>query len=93
MEAAEMYIGQKVRYPRTGTEGKIDKIEIYDGEFFASIDSTHLYYRIDQLYPLEELKVKREGIREDIESMLRKEDVSFEEMQDAFRHMDGECGG
>ncbi|NYT06343.1 MAG: DUF2098 domain-containing protein [Methanomicrobiales archaeon] len=93
MEAAEAFIGQKVRYPRTGTEGRIEAIELYEGEFFAAIDATHLRYRIDQLFPLEELRQKREGVKETIEGLLKKSSVSFDEVQDAFRHMDGECGG
>jgi hypothetical protein len=93
MDATELCIGLKVRYPRTGTEGNVEKIDMIDGELFASIDKTHLFYRIDQLIPLETLKVKREGVDEDIEAILRKDKVTSEELQEAFRSWDGECGG
>ena len=45
-------LGARVRYPKTGTTGKILHMEQIRGETFAELDSTHLLYRIDQLIPI-----------------------------------------
>ncbi len=51
MLAEEIALGMTVRYPRTGTTGKILRIEQTKGDTFAELDSTNLLYRIDQLIP------------------------------------------
>ncbi|HMA05952.1 MAG TPA: DUF2098 domain-containing protein, partial [Methanomicrobiales archaeon] len=51
MQAGEVAVGMHVRYPRTGTTGKVVRIEKLDRDTFAEIDSTHLLYRTDQLIP------------------------------------------
>jgi hypothetical protein len=48
-----------VRYPRTGTTGKVVRIEKLDRDTFAELDSTRLLYRTDQLIPYEP-KVQKE---------------------------------
>jgi len=52
MSAEEIALGTRVRYPKTGTTGKILHLEQIRGETFAELDSTHLLYRIDQLIPV-----------------------------------------
>ena len=52
MSAEEYRLGARVRYPKTGTTGKILHMEQIRGETFAELDSTHLLYRIDQLIPI-----------------------------------------
>jgi len=51
MLAEEISLGMRVRYPRTGTTGKILHTEQVKGVTFAELDSTSLLYRIDQLIP------------------------------------------
>ena len=48
-----------VRYPRTGTTGKVVRIEQTDRDTFAELDTTHLLYRTDQLIAFEP-KAKKE---------------------------------
>jgi hypothetical protein len=59
MQTGEVTVGMHVRYPRTGTTGKVVRIEKLDRESFAELDSTHLLYRTDQLISYEP-KVQRE---------------------------------
>jgi hypothetical protein len=59
MQAGEVAVGMHVRYPRTGTTGKVVRIERLDRETFAELDSTHLLYRTDLLISYEP-KVQKE---------------------------------
>ena len=64
MEAGEVAVGMHVRYPRTGTTGKVVRIERIDRDAFAELDTTHLLYRTDQLIAFEskaEKEAKKEG--------------------------------
>ena len=44
-------VGIPVRYPRTGTVGKVVRIEMRNGFPFAELDTTGMLYRIDLLVP------------------------------------------
>jgi hypothetical protein len=59
MQTGEVAVGMQVRYPRTGTTGKVVRIEKIDRDTFAELDTTHLLYRADQLIAFES-KVERE---------------------------------
>ncbi|MDD1668382.1 MAG: DUF2098 domain-containing protein, partial [Methanomicrobiales archaeon] len=59
MQKGEVAVGMDVRYPRTGTTGKVVRIERIDRDTFAELDTTHLLYRTDQLISYEP-KVQRE---------------------------------
>ena len=59
MQAGEVAVGMNVRYPRTGTTGKVVRIEKTDRDTFAELDTTHLLYRTDQLIAFEP-KVQKE---------------------------------
>jgi hypothetical protein len=59
MQPGEVAVGMHVRYPRTGTTGKVVRIEKLDRDTFAELDSTRLLYRTDQLIPYEP-KVQKE---------------------------------
>ncbi len=48
---ATVEVGLPVRYPRTGTVGKIVRIEERGGFAFAELDSTGMLYRTDLLVP------------------------------------------
>ena len=94
MDASEVAIGLKVRYPRTGTEGKVESLENIDGEVFAQIDATHLFYRADQIIAVEKLKEHAEAEEEDMIERIKKERAgAAEEVQKGFERWDGECGG
>jgi hypothetical protein len=53
MQAGEVAVGMNVRYPRTGTTGKVVRIEKIERDTFAELDTTHLLYRTDQLISFE----------------------------------------
>jgi len=94
MDETTGLVGLKVRYPRTGTEGTIEKVAEIEGHLFVGLDTTHLLYRIDQVIPVEKFREKREGIKQSIDEILTKENISSsDEIQEAFRRWDGECGG
>jgi hypothetical protein len=93
MDTGEITIGMKVRYPRTGTEGLVEKIEEIGGRTFAEIDTTHLLYRVDVIIPVEKFREKARGMEISIEEELGKGKMSAEELQKAYDHTDGECGG
>jgi hypothetical protein len=59
MQPGDVAVGMHVRYPRTGTTGKVVRIEKLDRDTFAELDSTRLLYRTDQLIPYEP-KVQKE---------------------------------
>ncbi len=92
---AMIMVGSPVRYTRTGTTGKIIRIEERGGFTFAELDSTHMLYRIDLLVPAS-VSAKTRG-DEDRDEVLRQalkdqefsRDVTFEEMPS----MDSACNG
>lgn len=93
MDASEVVVGIKVRYPRTGTEGQVESIQEIEGETFAQIDTTHLLYRIDQIITVERFKERAVESEMGVDEFLAREKQSTEEIQKAYEHWDGECGG
>jgi hypothetical protein len=94
MDTSESLIGLKVRYPRTGTEGTIEQVAEIDGQIFAAIDTTHLFYRIDQIITVEHLREKKEAIQESVEDVLEREKLrSAEEISKSVDTLDGVGGG
>jgi hypothetical protein len=49
MSTDDVAVGAVVRYSRTGTTGKVVRVEEIDGWKYAELDSTGLYYRVDEL--------------------------------------------
>jgi hypothetical protein len=77
MQAGEVVIGMNVRYPRTGTTGKVVRIEQIDRDAFAELDTTHLLYRTDQLISFEpkvEKEVKKGG--EELEQVAKEREFT-----------------
>ncbi|MDD1716080.1 MAG: DUF2098 domain-containing protein [Methanolinea sp.] len=95
MDAEDVVVGMRVRYPRTGTSGRILKMEKRRGDIFAEIDTTHLLYRIDQLVPAEEAGKKVKVEREDNIAQVKREleAVSEKGFQEALQHSDQSCEG
>jgi len=94
MQDDELSIGAVVRYPRTGTTGKIVEISNSEGYTFAKLDSTELFYRADMLIPARSLKEKKERTEiSDIERLNRAEDLSSEDLEDAFDDVTGVGAG
>ncbi len=95
MLADEITLDMKVRYPRTGTTGKILHLEQIRGETFAELDSTNLLYRIDQLIPATVTDEKVTSIQEDAKTIIERERefAAGRELQDALRNIDQSCEG
>ncbi|MHB8052157.1 MAG: DUF2098 domain-containing protein [Methanoregula sp.] len=95
MLAEEIALGIRVRYPRTGTTGKILKIERVRGETFAELDSTNLLYRIDQLIPVTVTEKTVSTIVEDAKKVIARERefAAGSELQDALKNIDQSCEG
>ncbi|HJJ35424.1 MULTISPECIES: DUF2098 domain-containing protein [Methanocorpusculum] len=86
-------VGDTVRYGRTGTVGKIVTFTEERGETFAELDSTGMYYRIDQLTAIKEEKTRVEKPR-DLTRDFKEEQEKIREMQEnAWRNTDQSCEG
>lgn len=82
-----------MRYGRTGTVGKIVTFTEERGETFAELDSTGMYYRIDQLTAIKEEKTRVEKPR-DLTRDFKEEQEKIREMQEnAWRNTDQSCEG
>ncbi|MEA5036693.1 hypothetical protein SDC9_23576 [bioreactor metagenome] len=86
-------VGDTVRYGRTGTVGKIVTFTEERGETFAELDSTGMYYRIDQLTAIKDEKTREEKPR-DLTRDFKEEQEKIREMQEnAWRNTDQSCEG
>ena len=93
MQAGGVAVGMHVRYPRTGTTGKVIRIERIDRDSFAELDSTHLLYRTDQLISYEP-KAVREAKREGGElAQVAKEREESRAVQTQWLSADELCDG
>jgi hypothetical protein len=95
MLAEEITLGMRVRYPRTGTTGKILHIEQVRGDTFAELDTTNLLYRIDLLIPANVTAKPTTTIIEDAKTIIARERefASGSELQDALKNIDQSCEG
>jgi hypothetical protein len=95
MTADEIALGTRVRYPKTGTTGKILHLEQIRGETFAELDSTHLLYRIDQLTPITGPEKTVSTIVEDARKVIEQERefAAGSGLQDALKNVDQSCEG
>ncbi|HJJ89991.1 MAG TPA: DUF2098 domain-containing protein [Methanocorpusculum sp.] len=82
-----------MRYSKTGTVGKIVTLIEENGFTFAELDSTGLYYRVDQLTAICEgppIKIKESDFKKDI----KEERERFREMNEsAWKNTDQSCEG
>ena len=95
MSAEELSLGARVRYPKTGTTGKILHLEQIRGETFAELDSTRLLYRIDQLVPIAGTEKSVSAIIEDAKKVIARERefAAGSELQEALKNIDQSCEG
>lgn len=90
---SSLSIGQTVRYGRTGTTGKIVALIEENGETFAELEDTSLYYRLDQLTPISEVVQKKE-LRRDAKKDFEREMENMKEMKEsAWQNTDQSCEG
>ena len=95
MLAEEIAPGMRVRYPRTGTTGSVLRTEQVKGDLFVELDSTHLLYRADQLFPADRTEKVSQKIVEDAKKVIERERefAAGSELQDALRNIDQSCEG
>ena len=95
MLAEEISLGMRVRYPRTGTTGKILRTEQVRGVTFAELDSTSLLYRIDQLIPATTMEKSTTKLVEDAKKIIARERefAAGSELQEALKNIDQSCEG
>lgn len=95
MLAEELAPGMRVRYPRTGTTGKILRIEQVGGDTFVELDSTNLLYRIDQLIAATGTEKTQTTVVEDAKQIIERERefASGMDFQDTLKSIDHSCEG
>jgi hypothetical protein len=95
MHTGEVVAGMRVRYPRTGTTGIVQRIETVRGDSFAELDSTHLLYRVDQLLPAVGTENVKTTFIEDAKKIIERERefASGSGLQDALKNIDQSCEG
>ena len=93
MQAGEVAVGMHVRYPRTGTTGKVVRVEQIDRDSFAELDSTHLLYRTDQLIAYEPKAVKEEKKGGGELEQVAKERETARSVQSQWLSADELCDG
>ncbi|PKL64375.1 MAG: DUF2098 domain-containing protein [Methanomicrobiales archaeon HGW-Methanomicrobiales-3] len=95
MLAEEIAPGMRVRYPRTGTTGKILRIEQVGGDTFVELDSTKLLYRIDQLIPATGTEKTKTTVVEDAKNVIAREReyAAGSGLQEALKNIDQSCEG
>lgn len=93
MQAGEVAVVMNVRYPRTGTTGKVVRIEQMDRDTFAELDTTHLLYRTDQLIAFEPKAEKEEKKGGGELEQVAKEREEARSIQSAWLSADELCDG
>jgi len=95
MLAEEMVLGMRVRYPRTGTTGKVLRIKDIKGVTFAELDTTNLLYRIDHLIPATGVAKTTTTMVEDAKQVISRERefAAGSELQEALKNIDQSCEG
>jgi hypothetical protein len=93
MQAGEVAVGMHVRYPRTGTTGKVVRIEKLDHDTYAELDSTHLLYRADQLITYEPKVQKEEKKGGDEREQIAREREATRSAQNQWLSADELCDG
>ncbi|KAF1078959.1 DUF2098 domain-containing protein [Methanogenium sp. MK-MG] len=96
MDDVAIRTGMRVRYPRTGTAGTVVRIEEIRGNTFAEMDTTGLFYRTDQLVPIEGEVEEPKKVRtsSDITDYERlRETESSDDMQDKYDQVTGVGAG
>jgi hypothetical protein len=95
MLAEEIALGMRVRYPRTGTTGKILRIEQVRGDTFAELDTTNLLYRVDSLIPTTGTVKTTTTMIEDAKEVIARERkfAAGSELQEALKNIDQSCEG
>ncbi|KDE56343.1 DUF2098 domain-containing protein [Methanoculleus sp. MH98A] len=94
MSTDDVAVGAVVRYPRTGTTGKVVRIEEIDDRRYAEVDSTGLYYRVDELIGADKTTGKVEKKERSLEDYLKEHEQLQEQLKAAWDNgIDRSCEG
>lgn len=96
MHADDITPGMRVRYPRTGTTGIVQRTENIQGTKYAELDSTHLLYVADQLIPANvSEKTVHAAAAEDAKKVIaqEREFAAGSELTEALKNIDQSCEG
>jgi hypothetical protein len=94
MKPGDLSVGMQVRYSRTGTTGKVTRIEELQGQRFAELDTTGLLYRVDQLDPAGAYRKKEEKkVEKELDRVRTERDFLTAGFQEALSHTDQSCEG
>jgi hypothetical protein len=87
-------VGAVVRYPRTGTTGKVLRVEEIDGRQYAELDSTGLYYRVDELVGADRTTGQVEREERSLEEYLKEHKELKEQLEKVWeKGTDQSCEG
>jgi hypothetical protein len=90
----DVAVGAVVRYPRTGTTGKVLRVEEIDGRQYAEIDSTGLYYRVDELVSVDRVAGKVEREERSLEDYLEERKELQQQLKEVWeKGTDQSCEG
>ena len=95
MDDADIAVGMRVRYPRTGTTGTVVRLEPHEGKLFAELDSTGLLYHSGELIPAEIRKAVTVKLTENAKNVIEQERayMAGSELQEALKNIDQSCEG
>ena len=90
----DVAVGAVVRYPRTGTTGKVLRVEEIDGRQYAELDSTGLYYRVDELVSVDRVAGKVERGERSLEDYLEERKELQQQLKEVWeKGTDQSCEG
>ncbi|NLA39514.1 MAG: DUF2098 domain-containing protein [Methanomicrobiales archaeon] len=94
MTTDDVAVGTVVRYPRTGTTGKVLQVEEIDGRQYAELDSTGLYYQVDELVSVDRVADKAERVGRSLEDYLEEEKEFQQQLEEVWeKGIDQSCEG
>jgi Uncharacterized protein conserved in archaea len=94
MSTDDVAVGAVVRYPRTGTTGKVVRVEEIDGWKYAELDSTGLYYRVDELISVDRVVANVERKERSLEDYLEEHKELKEQLEEVWeKGTDQSCEG
>ncbi|WP_292730568.1 DUF2098 domain-containing protein [Methanoculleus sp.] len=94
MSTDDVAVGAVVRYPRTGTTGKVVRVEEIDGWKYAELDSTGLYYRVDELISADRAVANVERKERSLEDYLEEHKELKEQLEEVWeKGTDQSCEG
>lgn len=94
MSTDDVAVGAVVRYPRTGTTGKVVRVEEIDGWKYAELDSTGLYYRVDELISTDRVVANVERKERSLEDYLEEHKEFKEQLEEVWeKGTDQSCEG